>query len=374
MVTYPPAWSGLRVALAHDWLTGMRGGERVLEHLCRAWPAAPISTLIHQPAAVSATINAHPVTTTWLQHLPGIHRHYRWCLPLYPQAFGRLPPPDAPVLISTSHCIAKGLPTRPGTRHLCYCFTPMRYAWTFHDEYFGRNAVKRRLVSPLLAVLRDWDRRTAERVDRFVTLSRHVQDRIRRFYGRVADVVHPPVDAEFFTPGPDAAPGDYDLIVSALVPYKRVDLAVCAYRRLGWPLKIAGTGTEFARLRPLAGPRTEFLGWQSDAQLRALYRGARLLVFPGEEDFGLVPLEAQACGRPVVALGRGGVLETVVAGETGVFFAAQTEAALLAAVETAAAQRWSRAAIRRQAEQFTLPRFLDGLARSLERCLAGARD
>jgi len=373
MITYPPSWSVLSVALAHDWLTGMRGGERVLEYLCRAWPGVPISTLIHNPAAVSATINAHPVTTTWLQHVPGIYRHYRWFLPCYPQAVSRLPPPAARVLISTSHCIAKGLQTRPGTLHLCYCFTPMRYAWTFHDEYFGRNSAKRLLVSPLLAALRDWDCRASERVDRFVTLSRHVQDRIRRFYGRAADVVNPPVDTDFFTPGAEEAHGGYDLVVSALVPYKRVDLAVRAYRRLGWPLKIAGTGTEYDSLRRLAGPQTEFLGWQTDEQLCALYRRARLLMFPGEEDFGLVPLEAQACGRPVVALARGGVLETVVAGQTGVFFAEQTEAALLAAVETAAAQRWSRAAIRRQAERFTPQCFLDGLARSLDLCLAGAR-
>ncbi|MCX6997305.1 MAG: glycosyltransferase [Kiritimatiellaeota bacterium] len=372
MLTYPPSWSGLSAALAHDWLTGMRGGERVLEHLCRGLPRAPIHTLLHNPAAISAAINAHPVTTSWLQRVPGIHRRYRWFLPCYPQAIGRMAPPNAAVLISTSHCVAKGLRTRPGAKHLCYCFTPMRYAWTFHEEYFGRNPVKRMAVSPLLAALRDWDRRNSDRVDRFVTLSRHVQDRIRRFYGRAADVVHPPVDTDFFTPGPEESRGGYDLIVSALVPYKRVDLAVRAYCRLGWPLKIAGTGTDYEALRRLAGPRTEFLGWQSDEQLRDLYRGARLLLFPGEEDFGLVPLEAQACGRPVVAFARGGVLETVLAGETGVFFDEQTETALLAAVETAAAQRWSRAAIRRQAERFTPQQFVDGLARSLERCLAGA--
>ena len=371
MVTYPPSWSGLSVALAHDWLTGMRGGERVLEHLCCGLPRAPIHALIHNPAAISATINAHPVTTSWLQRVPGIHARYRWFLPCYPQAIGRMAPPDAAVLISTSHCAAKGLRTRPGAKHLCYCFTPMRYAWTFHDEYFGRNPVKRLAVSPLLAALRDWDRRTSERVDRFVTLSRHVQDRIRRFYGRAADVVYPPVDTDFFTPGAEEAHGGYDLIVSALVPYKRVDLAVHAYRRLGWPLKIAGTGTGYESLRRLAGPQVEFLGWQSDEQLRALYRQARLLLFPGEEDFGIVPLEAQACGRPVVAFARGGVLETVLAGETGVFFTEQTEAALLAAVETAAAQCWSRDTIRRQAERFAPQYFLDGLARSLERCLAG---
>ena len=370
-VTFPAAWAQMNVALAHDWLTGMRGGERVLEWLCQGFPHAPIYSLIHNPAGVSATINAHPVTTSWLQGVPGIHRRYRYFLPFYPHALSRLPVPDADVLISTSHCVAKGLRVRPGAKHLCYCFTPMRYAWLFHDEYLGRNPLKRALAAPVLAALRRWDRATVARVNRFVTLSHHVEQRILRFYGREADVVYPPVDVDFFTPGAAEMHGGYDLIVSALVPYKRVDLAVRVYSQLGWPLKISGTGTEFAALRRNAGPNVQFLGWQSDEQLRELYRGCRLLVFPGEEDFGIVPLEAHACGRPVVALARGGAMETVVRGETGVFFAEQTEDMLAAAIQAAAAQSWSRATIRRQAERFAPQQFINGLAASLEKCLAG---
>ncbi len=372
MIAFPPSWSSLDVALAHDWLTGMRGGERVLEWLCRGFPHAPLTTLIHDPARISAEINAHPVQTSWLQRVPGITRRYRWFLPLYPAAVAGLPVPEADVLISTSHCVAKSLRVRPGAKHLCYCFTPMRYAWLFHDEYLGRNPLKRALAAPVLATLRRWDRATAARVDRFVTLSRHVQDRIRRFYGRESDVVYPPVDVDFFTPGGVEEPDDFDLIVSALVPYKRVDLAVKVYSQLGRKLKIAGTGTDYAALKQIAGPTIEFLGWQGDEQLRELYRRCRLLVFPGEEDFGIVPLEAHACGRPVVAFAKGGALETLVEGETAVFFREQTETALVAAVQAAAARRWPREIIRRQAEHFAPQHFIAGLAASLEKCLAGA--
>ena len=372
MISFPPSWSNLNVALAHDWLTGMRGGERVLEWLCRGFPKAPIYTLIHDPKRISAEINAHPIHTSALQRVPGITRRYRYFLPLYPAALAGLPTPEADVLISTSHCVVKSLRVRPGAKHLCYSFTPMRYAWLYHEDYLGRNPLKRALAAPVLAALRRWDRATASRVDRFVTLSHHVQDRIRRFYGRDADVVYPPVDVDYFTPGGDEAPDDFDLIVSALVPYKRVDLAVRAYTQLGWRLKISGTGTGFDALKKIAGPNIEFLGWQGDEQLRELYRRCRLLVFPGEEDFGIVPLEAHACGRPVVALARGGALETLVEGETAVFFHEQTEAALLAAINAAAAQTWSRATIRRQAERFAPQQFISGIATSLQKCLAGA--
>ncbi|MCX7007454.1 MAG: glycosyltransferase [Kiritimatiellaeota bacterium] len=372
MISFPPSWSNLNVALAHDWLTGMRGGERVLEWLCRGFPKAPIYTLIHEPKRISAEINAHPIHTSALQRVPGITRHYRWFLPFYPAALASLPTPEADVLISTSHCVAKSLRVRPGAKHLCYSFTPMRYAWLFHDEYLGRNPLKRALAAPVLAALRRWDRATATRVDRFVTLSHHVQDRIRRFYGREADVVYPPVDVDYFTPGGAEEPDNFDLIVSALVPYKRVDLAVRAYTRLGWTLKIAGTGTDFAALKKIAGPNIEFLGWQADDQLRELYRRCRLLVFPGEEDFGIVPLEAHACGRPVVALARGGALETLLDGETAVFFREQTESALLAAINAATAKPWSREGIRRQAERFAPQQFINGLAASLEKCLGKA--
>lgn len=367
-VQFPPAWKDLRVVLSHDWLTGMRGGERVLEWLCRGFPDAPVVTLIHNAGRISDAINTHRVVTSALQRVPGIFRWYRYFLPVYPMAVAGLRVPPADLLISTSHCAAKGVRPAAGTKHLCYCFTPMRYAWTFYEEYFGTHPLKKAVLSPTLAALRRWDRRTSDRVDRFVTLSRHVQDRIRRFYEREADVVHPPVDVAYFTPSGEEHAG-YDLIVSALVPYKRLDLAVRAYTRLGYPLKVVGTGTEFAELRRLAGPGIEFLGWLPDEKIRDLYRRCRCLVFPGEEDFGIVPVEAQACGRPVVALGKGGVLESVADGVSGVFFHEQTEAALLGAVEECAARKWDAATIRRNAERFAPQCFIDGLNRSIQACM-----
>ncbi|MFH1476652.1 MAG: glycosyltransferase [Verrucomicrobiota bacterium] len=387
-----------RVILAHDWLTGMRGGERVLEILCRSFPQAPIYTLVHNPAAVSDVINAHPVMTAWLQYIPGIRQNYRYFLPFFPGAIERLRPTDADLLISTSHCVAKGLPPPKGARHLCYCFTPMRYAWLFYEEYFGKNQLKKMALTPYLGRLRAWDRATCKRVDRFVALSRHVQKRILEFYGREADVVYPPVNTLFWTPasaesfatlspvalaqgdshyllreaasaGRPRVFGAYDLIVSALVPYKKIGLAVRAYNRLGFPLKIVGTGTESDRLRRMAGAHIEFLGRLDDERVRDFYRHCRLLVFPGEEDFGIVPVEAQACGRPVVAYGMGGALETVVDGQTGIFFQTQTEASLLAAIEQAAVIRWDPVVIRANAERFDEAHFISGLNASIARCM-----
>ena len=369
MTEFPDQWRALNTTLCHDWLTGMRGGERVLEVLCRGFPQAPILTLLHNPAAVSDTINAHPVQTSPLQRIPGIVNHYRFCLPFFPAAVRALHPPPSDLLLSTSHCVAKSVRPPPGTRHLCYCFTPMRYAWTFQREYFGAGSARSLLIAPLLAWLRRWDRRTASRVHRFVAISQTVRERIERHYGRAADVVYPPVDARKWTPGHEP-PLDYDLVVSALVPYKRIDLAVRAYNRSGHPLKIVGGGGGAAALRAMAGPNIEFLGRVPDPELLPLYRRCRMLVFPGEEDFGIVPLEAQACGRPVVAYGRGGATETVKAGISGVFFDQQTEDALLDGIARCAATPWDPATIRTHAEQFDTPHFITALSQSITRCLA----
>ncbi len=377
MTTHATSTHSVSVVLAHDWLTGMRGGERVLESLARAFPAAPIYTLICNPAAISAEIKRHPIVTSRLQHVPGIRRWYRHALPLFPAAIESLRPPAADVLVSVSHCVAKGIIPRPGARHLCYCLTPMRYAWTFYEDYFGSHPLKKAVLKPMLARLREWDRRTSGRVDRFVAISRHVQQRIREYYGRDSDLVYPPVQTGFWTPAapraprPSGVPPVYDLVVSALVPYKRVDLAVRAYTRAGGALIVAGGGPEARRLRALAGPNIRFLEGLPDGEIRELYRHCRMLVFPGEEDFGIVPVEAQACGRPVAAFGRGGALETVADGVSGVFFREQTEDALLDAVSRCAARPWNPAAIRAQAEPFGEDRFLREIKASLDRCLAG---
>jgi glycosyltransferase involved in cell wall biosynthesis len=363
------AAAGRKVLLGHDWLTGMRGGERVLQCHCEAFPDAPIVALFGDLSKVSETIRSHPMVFSSLQHLPQVTRYYRHLLPIMGPVARAVALPPGDLLLTTSHCVAKSFRKRPGMRHLCYCFTPMRYAWLFHKEYLG--TVKACLAAPLLAHLRHWDRETSAGVDRFVAISRHVQERILRFYGRASDVVHPPVDTVRYTPSPQAtAAGDYDLIVSALVPYKRIDLAIRAYRTIPRKLKIVGTGTETAKLRVLAGDNVEFLGWRGDDDVRELYRNCHMLLFPGEEDFGIVPLEAMACGRPVVAFRRGGVTETVVEGMSGIFFDDQSVESLTQAVERAARMPWERGAIRAHAETFGVARFLSEMAVCVERTLA----
>lgn len=364
---YSPDWSDLNVILAHDWLTGMRGGERCLELLCQGFPDAPIFTLKYDEEEVSAIIRKRAVHTSALQHLPFSSKRFRHLLPLFPELIEQMKTPRADLIISTSHCVAKGLVPQPGTRHLCYCFTPMRYT-LFYDDYFGANRLKKRVVMPLLHRLQKWDRHAAQRVDRFVAISEHVRDRIRRFYDRDADIVYPPIDLERCRPG-GVRQGDFDIVVSALVPYKRIDLAVAAYTELGFPLKVVGTGSEADELRRVAGPNIEFLGWQSDREIVHLYRTCRYLLFPGEEDFGIVPLEAQACGVPVMAFARGGALETLVPEETAVFFAEQTPKSLVDAVQRATEIDWNEARIRENAERFSTQRFLDGLAESVQSCL-----
>lgn len=373
MLSFPSNWSSINAVLAHDWLTGMRGGEKCLELLCRGFPRAPLYTLLHKPEAVSAAINDRTIHTSFLQHIPRIADHYRYWLPTFPLAMRGFPAVEADLLVSTSHCAAKALRARKPGKHLCYCFTPMRYAWTFHDEYFGAGSIKQRLARPMLTALRDWDRRVCDRVDRFIGISRHVCDRIKRFYDREADLVYPPVDTEYYTPGESGARrGDFDLIVSALVPYKRVDLAVRAYTQSGYPLKVVGIGTETDALRAAAGPNVEFLGWRPNSDIRDLYRACRLLVFPGEEDFGIVPLEAQACGAPVVAFARGGAVETLVADETAIFFAEQTEDTLLAAVNRCAERSWNERVIRHNAKRFSAQAYIDGIDRNILALLRGA--
>lgn len=368
MNSFPHNWSEIKAILSHDWLTGMRGGERVLEILCEGFPTAPIYTLIHNPAPISDIINKHTIKTSWLQNIPGIKDYYRNFLPLFPGAIERMSTEEADIIISTSHCIAKGIRPTGATRHLCYCFTPMRYAWTFFDEYFGNNPVKARAAKYILKRLRDWDRESSSRVTHFVAISRHVQKRISAFYERDSDIVYPPVNTERCTPGKNPA-ADFDLIVSALVPYKRIDLAVRAYNRLKYPLKIVGTGTEMGRLKSIADSNIKLLGWLPDETVLELYRNCRMLVFPGEEDFGIVPVEVQACGRPVVAYAKGGALETVLDGISGIYFQEQEEDSLLAAVEKCSSKAWDKNAIRANAERFKTSNFISGLAKSIEKTI-----
>lgn len=360
-----------RVALVHDWLTGMRGGEKVLESLVEIFPEAPIYTLFHFPGSVSETLERHPIHTTFLQRAPGIRRHYRRYLPFFPAAIEEFDLGGYDLVVSTSHCVAKGAIPAPGALHLCYCHTPMRYAWDQEHAYFpGRRGLAARLRNLVLAAMRSWDVATAPRVDVFVANSSFVAERIRRYYGRSAEVIPPPVDTDFFTPQdsePDAqssaAPAPYALAVSALVPYKRIDWAAAACAAAGLPLVVVGNGPELDRLRRRTGAAARFVGRVDDAELRDLYRGAACFVQPGIEDFGIAAVESLACGTPVVARARGGVLDIVDDGEHGVLYSCPQHeeraqiAALRHAIDKARQIRFNELNLRQRADRFSGRQF-----------------
>lgn len=348
-----------KVVLVHDWLTGMRGGEKVLESICRIFPGADLCTLVHARGSVSALIENRRIRTSILQWLPRATGRYRELLPLFPTAIELFDLDDADLVISTSHCAAKAVVRTGRARHLCYCHSPMRYAWDQFDAYFGRDRLGwagHALARVVMAPIARWDRDTAHRVDRFLANSRYVADRIRRYYNREATVLHPPVDTAFFTPD-GSAPSDFFLVVSALVPYKRLDLAVDAATAAGLPLRIVGSGPDRARLQRRAGPAIEFLGAVEGDALRALYRSARALVLPAEEDFGIAPVEAMACGRGVIAYGRGGATETIAPGVTGVLVGEQSVQAFAQAMATYDPAMFDPAVIRTHAERFSTAAF-----------------
>jgi glycosyltransferase involved in cell wall biosynthesis len=345
----------------------MRGGEKCLEVAARRWPDARLFTLLHDRGSVSADIERLRIRTSFLHHFPRAAKLYRYLLPLMPAAVSgwRLPPAD--LVVSFSHCVAKSVQPPPATPHVCYCFTPMRYAWHLRQAYFGGRLVglPARLLDRLLDELRDWDRRTAERVSHFVAISRTIQARIRECYGRDSTVIYPPVDTDFYTPA--AVPReDFYLVVSAFAPYKRIDLALAACARLGRQLVVIGSGQDRARLQALAGPETRFLGWQPDEVIRDHLRRCKALLFPGEEDFGIVPVEAMATGTPVIALGKGGATETVVplggkgrAEPTGVLYPEQSGDGLIEAMRRFELRGGDIApqACRRQALRFAASRY-----------------
>jgi len=373
---------GRRAALVHDWLTGMRGGEKVLEALADLFPGAPIHTLFHFPGSVSPAIEAHPIRSSFLQRAPGIRRHYRRYLPLFPAAIEEFDLAGFDLVVSSSHCVAKGALPPPGAFHLCYCHTPMRYAWDQEHAYFPRRkGAVARLRSLALSRLRTWDAASAARVDRFVANSRFVARRIQRYYGRPeasVEVVPPPVDVELFTPGDGAERNSdppYCLAVSALAPYKRLEVAIGACARLGIELRVVGDGPERRRLEGLAresGGRAKLLGRVTPERLRDLYRGALCFVQPGVEDFGIAAVEALACGAPVVALGRGGVLDIVENGRHGVLYEADDggeTAALATAIDRARQIRFNTLDLRGRAEGFSAARFTERIRAVLSRCL-----
>lgn len=368
----------MRVAIVHYWLVGMRGGEKVLEDLCLLYPQADIYTHVHDPARTSALINSHRITTTYISRLPFARKLYQRYLPLMPSALEELDLTGYDLVISSESGPTKGVITHPNAVHICYCHTPMRYLWDQYHTYRANAGRLTRLVMSLtMPMLRAWDVASAAHVDRFIANSTFIARRIRKVYRRESEVIFPPVDLDAFSIA--AAPTrDFYLCIGQLVPYKRVDLAVAACSKLGRRLVIVGTGAEEPRLRAMAGPTIAFRGWASNDEIKELYRNCRALLFPGEEDFGIVPLEAMASGRPVVAYGSGGALDTVVEGTTGVFFDAQTVEALADSIvdfETFEANFDSQA-IRRHANGFGRDVFRRRIKAYIDACmrdLAGKR-
>lgn len=324
----------MKVAIVHYWLVGMRGGEKVVQALLDIYPQADIYTHVFDPEAVSPDIAARVKGTTFISRLPMARKLYQRYLPLMPMALEMLDLRGYDLVISSESGPAKGVLTSPDTRHVCYCHTPMRYLWEmFHDYREQAGVLTRTAMAPLTHYLRLWDQASANRVDAFIANSRNVRARIRKHYRRESEVIHPPVDVERFSPDPGGKPGDYYLFLGQLVRYKRCDLAVKACTRLGKRLLVAGKGAELKHLRALAGPTVEFLGHVDDADLPGLYAGCRALLFPGQEDFGIVPVEAMASGRPVIAYGKGGALETVIDGQTGLLFSEQSPDSLMDAMQ-----------------------------------------
>jgi glycosyltransferase involved in cell wall biosynthesis len=368
-------WAGRKVVLVHDWLTGMRGGEKVLETLCRLLPDADLLTLVHARGSVSPLIESRRIRRSFVQRLPWPARYYRHYLPLFPAAIEGFDLDDADIVISSSHCAAKAVVASPRAVHVCYCHSPMRYGWDQFDAYFGPDRTGRAghaALRHVLAWLARWDRATASRVHYFVANSRHVAGRIARYYNRRAAVLHPPVDTQFFTPDERQPVASHFLVVSALVPYKRLEIAIDAARQAGVRLKIVGTGPDAARLRAQAGPEVEFLGSLDDAALREAYRSAAAVVLPAEEDFGIVPVEAMACGRPVIALGRGGACESVVDGVTGLLVDTATPTAFADALRELPRRHLDPAAIRARAESFATDRFEAAFRAHLTEALAAS--
>lgn len=363
----------MKLAIVHDYLNQSGGAERVVAAMHRLYPDAPVFTTIADQRVIDTLMPGADVRVSWMQRIPGIERHFRKYFLFYPHAIESLDLSAFDVVLSSSSAYAKGARTRPGAVHVCYCHTPMRFAWNFEGyaerEHWG--TMTRRVLPPLVARVRRWDVRTAHRPTVYLANSSTVADRIARHYNREASVVPPPVEVDRFTPSPEV--DAHHLIVSRLVAYKRIDLAVEAFTRMHRPLVIIGDGPARADLERLAGPTIRFLGRLDDAEVSRAYARCQALVFPGEEDFGIVPLEANAAGRPVIAFERGGALDTVIPGVTGTFFEQQTPESLMDAVLRSERTAWDPTAIRHHAEAFREEVFAERLDHIITTLYRGTR-
>ena len=360
----------MKVAIVHDWLTGMRGGEKVLEALCEIFPDADIYTLLWNKGSVSKTIESHNIFTSFLQHMPFVNKKYRYYLPLMFPAIRSFHLNDYDLVISSSHCVAKGARVKPGTPHICYCYTPMRYIWDQYEEYFNPDRsgfIIKLAMNILRKQMQKWDVATAKGVGHFIAISTCVKERIQRIYGRDSQIIFPPVDVDNY---PDGFDGCYYLIVSALVPYKRVDLAIKAFNELGYPLKIIGSGPDVSRLKNMAAKNIHFEGWLSNEQIKASYSGCRAFIFPQEEDFGITAVEAQAAGKPVIAYKKGGALDTVIEGKSGVFFDNNDVKSLVDAIKHFESQTFESSEIRANSLKYSTKRFKDEIVEITNRCMS----
>lgn len=349
----------VKLALVHDWLNQLGGAEDVLAQLVAMYPNSPIYTSIYAPDLMPSFYRQWDIRTLWIDRLPAIHRHHQPYLPLYPLAWGNLDLSAYDVVLSNKSGFCHGFRHGKDTLHICYCLAPTRYVWQL-ESYMAREGFGRWVefgLRPLIASLRRWDYRAAQRVHHFIAISSEIRDRIQRYYGRDSIIIYPPVDTSRFQPLSSQAVDDYFLIVSRLIPYKRIDLAVQAATRLGVPLKIGGRGRDMERLRAMAGPTVEFLGYIPDEALPELMAKCRAFIFPGLEDFGIAPVQAQAAGRPVIAYRGGGALDTVIPGVTGEFFSEMTVDSLAQVMSQFDADRYMPQRIRQHALRFDTRQF-----------------
>lgn len=361
----------MKVAITYDWLTQYGGGERIVTELHSLFPDAPIYTAVVDRSRLPPHAATWDVRPSFLQRVPLAPRWHRLFLPLMPLAFEEFDLAEYDLVLTVSSAVAKGVITPPGTLNFCYCLTPCRYIWDLYQDY-TRTLRSRPLIAPVAHWLRIWDQLSATRVDHFMAISHEVASRIRRHYRREPEVIYPPVDVDRFVPT-GSPPEDYYLVVSRLVAYKRIDLAIQAANLLGRRLVIVGDGPQRRRLEALAGPTVEFLGLADDARVASLYSRCRALLFPGLEDFGIAPVEAQAAGRPVIAFGRGGATETVVHGATGVFFEEQNVESLVEAILQFERLHLDPTLCRRNAERFDRREFYHRLRGAIDRQLGGTR-
>lgn len=361
----------MKIALVYDRVNKIGGAERVLQTLHEIWPKAPLYTAVYYPPG-APWADDFKVIPSFLNKWPLAKKHhelYPWLTPLaFESFFARGGFDDFDLVISVTSAEGKGIITKPKTKHLCYCLTPTRYLWSgYHDYFFNKGL--RWLASPIVDWMRGWDQVAAQRPDEYVAISQEVKGRIKKYYHRDSTVIYPPVDTQNFYPSEKKTKGNYFLIVSRLVPYKKIDLAVSAFNQLKIPLKIVGTGNEMERLKTIAASNIEFLGQLTDQELLSYYQNCRALIFPQQEDFGLVPLEAQACGRPVIAYGAGGALETVVEGKTGTFFKPQKAKALIEKIKSFKEKNYKPQDCRTNAEKFDKIIFKQNFKKLVERIM-----